>query len=114
MSWFDWNFPGLILLLFHIPNGGHRHLLVAKKMKAEGVRRGVPDLMFAFPCGDYHGLFIEMKTLTGTTSKDQKNVIKALKGQNYCVEVCKGYEAAKETILNYMGGRGNPWKRTIG
>ena len=32
-----------LALLFAIPNGGHRHKAVAAKLKAEGVRAGVPD-----------------------------------------------------------------------
>jgi len=32
--------------IFAIPNGGHRNVVVAGKLKAEGVRAGVPDLCF--------------------------------------------------------------------
>ena len=31
-------------LIFAIPNGGQRHKAVAAKLKAEGVKSGVPDL----------------------------------------------------------------------
>lgn len=30
-------------LLYAVPNGGDRHPIVAAKMRAEGVRAGVPD-----------------------------------------------------------------------
>lgn len=37
------------LPIFAIPNGGHRHIAVAKKMSAEGVQAGVPDICVAVP-----------------------------------------------------------------
>ena len=42
LEWFEASFHGV--RIFHIPNGGHRAISVGKKMKAEGVKPGVPDL----------------------------------------------------------------------
>ena len=53
--------PRFADLLIAIPNGGKRNAIVAAKMKAEGVVAGVPDLFFAHPSGEWHGLFLEMK-----------------------------------------------------
>lgn len=47
--------------LFAIPNGGERNQIVAGKMKAEGVKKGVFDICLPFPSGRFAGLFIEMK-----------------------------------------------------
>ena len=47
--------------LFHIPNGGSRHKIEAGKLKAMGVKPGVPDLALLVPKGPYNGLFIELK-----------------------------------------------------
>ena len=33
-----------LALMYAIPNGGHRHKAVAAGLKAEGVKRGVPDV----------------------------------------------------------------------
>ena len=46
-------------LLFAIPNGGERNIIVAARMKKEGVRAGVPDLFLAAPKGGFHGLLTE-------------------------------------------------------
>ena len=35
------------------------------KAKASGGRKGIPDLFLPIPCGQYHGLYIEMKRLKG-------------------------------------------------
>jgi hypothetical protein len=32
-------------MLFHVPNGGSRHVAEAVKLKAMGTRQGVPDLL---------------------------------------------------------------------
>ena len=60
-------------LLYHVPNGGHRHVAVATKLKREGVKSGVPDLFLPVARDGYHGLFIEMKAIGGRTSPNQKN-----------------------------------------
>ena len=92
-----------LALLFAIPNGGERHKAVAAKLKAEGVKPGVPDLCLPVPSGDYHGLFIEMKRIRGSsTTLWQLEWIDALRQQGYRVEVCKGWEAAKDVLLEYL------------
>jgi hypothetical protein len=47
------------------PNGSLRNLIVAKKLKAEGVRPGVPDIIVDVARHGYHGLRIEMKRSDG-------------------------------------------------
>jgi hypothetical protein len=105
MTWCRYNrarWPELDLL-YAIPNGGHRHIAVAGKMKAEGVRRGVPDLCLPVARGLWHGLYIELKTSTGRTTPEQREWIARLQGQGYRVEVCKGWPAAAAVIEDYMG-----------
>lgn len=91
-----------IALLHHIPNGGQRNKAVAAKLKAEGVKAGVPDLCLPVPRGKYHGLYIEMKAIGGRTSKDQDAWIAALTEQGYAAQVCVGFKEAKETIEKYL------------
>ena len=43
-AWFAQVKHPALALLYAIPNGGHRHKAVAARMKAEGVKAGVPDL----------------------------------------------------------------------
>lgn len=91
-------------LLFAIPNGGHRHRAVAVRMKAEGVRPGVPDLCLPVARGGWHGLFIELKTRRGRPSRRQRGWITALRSNGYRVEICLGWERARAVIESYLDG----------
>lgn len=91
-------------LLWAIPNGGGRHIKTAVDLKHEGVRAGVPDLMFAYPHKGYAGLFIEMKRRKGgRVSEEQKRYIELLRAQSYAVVVCKGCDEAFRAITSYLG-----------
>ena len=89
-------------LLHHIPNGGQRSITTATRLKKEGVKAGVPDLFLPVARGGYHGLYIEMKKEGGRLSNNQKYWIKKLKEQDYNVEVCLGFEEAKNELSKYI------------
>jgi hypothetical protein len=88
--------------MFAIPNGGQRHPAVAAKLKAEGVKAGVPDIFLAWPSGNYHGLFVEMKVGKNKPSKLQEEWIAGLFAAGYACVVCYGFEAAKLAVCDYM------------
>lgn len=89
--------------IFAIPNGGARHKAVAGKLKAEGVRKGVLDICLPVPSGRYHGLFIEMKRRKGSyPADDQKKEVVELRADGYRAEVCKGWEEARDVLIEYM------------
>ena len=94
-------------LLFHIPNERICSVQQGANLKRMGVKRGVPDLCMPVARGAYHGLFIEMKTESGTATSDQKWWGDQLKAQGYMWAVCKGWESAVkllEIYLNLPGG----------
>ena len=92
-----------LALLHHCPNGGSRHRVEAARLKAQGVKAGVPDLFLPVARNGKHGLFIEMKRRRGgRIEPEQKKWIAALLGQGYEVYVCKGADAAIETIKRYL------------
>lgn len=105
---FEWaklqtgRFPELTLL-YHVPNGGSRNKAEAGRLRAEGVKAGVPDLCLPVPCGGYHGLYIELKRQRGGRASDlQIEWLEALAKQGYKVALCKGWESAAETIMQYI------------
>lgn len=90
--------------IFAIANGGARAKATAGKLKAEGVKPGVPDLMLPVPKGIYAGMFIEMKRRKGgTVSAEQKDWTSFLGSMGYKCVVCRGADEAKAAILDYMG-----------
>lgn len=95
------------LELFHaIPNGGHRARRTAAKLKAEGVLPGVPDYCLPVPRGGFHGLYIELKSLTGYASREQRQFIANVRRHGYRAEVCRGWEQAWAVIRDYLAADG--------
>lgn len=90
-------------LFFAVPNGGDRNKIVASKMKAEGVKAGVPDYILPVARGGYHGLAIELKSLTGRASREQVQWIEALRDHGWRAEVCRGWIEAMRVIADYCG-----------
>lgn len=90
-------------LLFAIPNGGHRHKLTAAKLKAEGVKAGVPDLLLPVSRGQYHGLFIEMKFGRGRVRGEQQWWLYQLEAQGYQTAVCWSWLEAAKAVCDYLG-----------
>ncbi len=88
--------------LFAVPNGGSRHLLEAVRLKAEGVKAGVPDLFLPVPRAPYHGLFIEMKAPKGVISDEQAARLRELAADWYLAVVAYGADEAIEAITNYL------------
>lgn len=89
-------------LLFAIPNGGERNKAVAGKLKAEGVKSGVPDLCLPVARGTYHGLFIEMKEPGKPESNNQREWLAALKGQGYYTCTAHGMDVAIQILKTYL------------
>lgn len=95
LRWWEDMFPHVRIL--HVPNGGHRAMSVAKKMKAEGVRPGVPDLFVP-----KWSLWIEMKRQKGgRLSADQRDWIKYLNVIGHTVIVGKGATDASRQVLEW-------------
>lgn len=93
-------------LLFAVPNGGDRHKATAGKLRAEGVRAGVPDYILPVAAGGYHGLAIELKRQQGgRTSGEQEQWIEALRQEGWRAEVCKGWQQALAVLSDYLGVR---------
>jgi hypothetical protein len=82
------------VLIHSIPNGGKRSISVARKMKAEGLVSGVPDLFVPALT-----LWIEMKRVRrGSVSKEQTVMIQHLRAIGHTVIVAKGWQNGIEQV----------------
>ena len=91
-------------LLHAIPNGGKRDRITAARLKAEGVRAGVPDIFLPVAREPWHGLYIELKTRRGRVTEHQKRWIVGLREQGYMAAVCRGWHPASALIKAYLAG----------
>lgn len=91
--------------LHAIPNGGARGKAQAGKLKAEGVRAGVADYFLPVARQGFHGLYIELKSMTGSTSREQKDFLADMRSEGYRAEVAKGWEQAWAIVRDYLGGQ---------
>lgn len=91
-------------LLFAIPNGGKRQMTTAIRLKATGLKAGIPDIFFPVASGPCNGLFIEMKFGRGRVQPAQAVWHTLLREQGYGVEVCYGAVDAIDTIKRYLDG----------
>ena len=99
LRWFEMQFRGV--WIFHIPNGGHRAISVAKKMKEEGVKAGVPDLYVPS-----WKLWIEMKrTKGGVVSKDQRAWHEYLECIGDAVIIGRGATDASRQVMEFLKAR---------
>jgi hypothetical protein len=99
VNWFRIKFP--YLLMFAVPNGEKRAISVAKRLKAEGVLAGVPDLFILLPEGKT--LIIEMnRQKGGKLSTEQKKVIAKITELGHPVIIGYGAEDASRKTLDYF------------
>lgn len=87
--------------LFAVPNGARVVPSVALRLKREGMRSGIPDLILPVPAGEFIGLNVEMKTPEGSISPDQRAWHAALRALGHRVEVCRSIESAVAVLREY-------------
>lgn len=93
--------------MYAIPNGGGRSMSQGSALKAEGVKKGVADICWPVPRGEFAGLYIEMKKLNGVPSdvSDEQADFGAfviLKGYQW--RVCFGWLQATALLYAYYEG----------
>lgn len=103
--WLQVRHPLAAALAYHVPNGGHRMKAVAAKLKAQGVRAGVSDIVLPMARAGYFGLYIEFKATaphSAPVSQSQREFLAAVKQQGYQALVCRGMDEAMRVIDAYL------------
>ena len=115
VAWFDLRYAKEKYDLIAIPNGGARSAVTGARLKAEGVRRGVPDLFLAQPrmlwerpgCDSavqfYAGLWLEIKTPKGRTTPEQEAFMDRQSARGYCCRVARSVDEGIKIIETYLG-----------
>ncbi len=88
--------------MFAIPNGEQRSAVTGARLKAAGVKAGVPDIFLPVARNGKHGLWIELKTIKGVVSEKQSEWLEQLAQQGYATRVCFGWEMARDCLLEYL------------
>lgn len=119
-AFFEWaslqRFPG-IELLHAVPNGGDRPKVTrtgkggkevtfspeANRLKAEGVKAGVPDVLWPVPRGGFIGLAIEFKYGDGVPTKEQRERIDRMQRHGWLAVICWDWESAARVMVGYAG-----------
>lgn len=99
-------------LLFSIPNGGLRIAGERWRIKAEGQKKGMPDVACLYPTDKYHGLFIELKkplerfkyksTAISAVSTEQLEKLSLLRKSGYAAFIAYGEKEAMQIFEAYF------------
>lgn len=108
----DWvkqheKYDSSLALLHATFNPGKLSWHMANKLKREGAKAGFPDLFLPVPAYnsdliERYGLFIEMKSKTGTMTTKQKRIFPLLREKGYQVDVCRSWQEAVKVLVNYL------------
>jgi hypothetical protein len=106
--------------LHHVPNGGQRNKREGASLKAQGVKRGISDIVLPYPAkmphiqdwrdGHYHGLYVELKTekrrkeKNGGCSDEQLEFLDYANKVGYKAVVAYGWKDAWRAIESYLNG----------
>ena len=126
VRWFRYEYPKLASLLVHIPNEGQRTTKWIKgklvctggaKLKAEGLVKGVSDLVLFVPNSEYHALCLEtkveetvidkgkMKVKRTYQSPEQKEWQAVVESQGYKYVVYRSIEEFIKIVKDYLNKR---------
>lgn len=104
---FHQKFPEL-KMLHAVPNGGERNVVIATKLKATGVKSGVPDLFLDVARHGMHGLRIEMKRSRINGGKESQASENQIKWRDWYYEqgfgwaLACGWKEARDIIVAYL------------
>jgi len=87
---------------YSIPNGARVQKRTAGRLKAEGLKEGVSDTFTSYPSGNFHGLYIEMKSRTGSPSRQQSDWIQDSLALGYMAACCRGADEAMQVWRSYV------------
>jgi len=98
---YAYQYPALSLLI-HIPNGGKRHIVEAKRFRALGVKAGMPDLILFYMARGYGAWCGELKAMDGKIETEQRRIVAELRARGYFADFFFGQDAAWASLMWYL------------
>ncbi len=93
--------PKISRFIMHFPNEGKRTVTYGRLLQSLGMRAGVADLFIAMHRHNYGGAWIELKSLKGILSPEQKLFLEDMNQQNYFTAICWSIDEAINIIKWY-------------
>lgn len=88
--------------LLAIPNGGRRDMRESVRLKKEGVKAGVSDLLLALPRSGKCGLWLELKAPGNKPTLKQTQWMDRMQLAGYAAHCAYDWVAAAKIIQNYL------------
>lgn len=102
-------------LMYSIPNAGgftggfQKNLLRVLSLRAEGVKKGVPDICLPVARGGFHSLYIEMKRVKGGKEKPEQAEWRiALATAGHQVVTARGVNEGIKALEKYLAHHSSP------
>jgi len=99
-------------VLFHVPNGGKMKKGTAGKLKGQGLKKGVPDLVLPVvrTCQGPRvrmsagGLWVELKSQDGRLRESQEWWRDELRAHGHAWTLCRTLKAFRTDVTDYLDG----------
>jgi len=89
-------------ILFAVPNAAKRSYALAAMLKAEGMKSGVPDIMWPYNNGQYAGLALEFKSQIGKLTDNQIAFMEKLTAHGWLCLKVNDAELAWQHVKSYL------------
>ena len=93
-----------------LDNEGKRSPRLGANLKLLGLRPGASDLFIYYPCGSYHGLWLEVKRNKKYTASErsasswiaQEKFLEIVKSVGFAGYFCYGFDEGKKIVESYL------------
>ena len=90
------------VLWCHVANERKTSFQAGARLKAKGVKSGVPDCLIFEPNKEFNGLAIELKVKPNKTTENQNKWLNKLYDNHWECRVAYTFDEAKEIIDEYL------------
>ena len=101
------------LMWCHVANERKTSHQAGKRLKAKGVKSGVPDCLIFTPVDHYKGMALELKIKPNKPTRNQKKWLLELSILGWYCDVAYSFDEAQEKIDKYLKSMSDPkqWVR---